>query len=405
MNDKPPSMTNEQALPVKQKLRWVRAIRALGWLAMIAGWVLVWRGHGAWGCVLVALFAVIRLMTARPSATPVKAVSPAPEVFAAAASAAHPFDPWQDDKDESPPSPVAAPMPEDADRHSDSASRWRRLVWLSYGNAFLHGHADLDDWYRHSLTWKAVCSFRDGTDRRLIASDGFEWLSGLRQRGALRLSLDVAGAAPALDGIERWDSQTLTCHFADRRERWRMGEESSEALRQAEAMPWEQRQQAFPMWGRGSYLPDVDAYLRIEVLQGTEPEVPIDWRQAHKAVEAALRQAGPLGYEHAMGTADAGLFYRDVHGEDPAWSRFPVLPDDPALFMPHRLLNDLLRRKSAWDNATHPKNEGSLYAMAGTDEALREIEAHGELLSALIGRVQRLAGSETRWKPRPRPPL
>ena len=45
-----------------------RAVIAIGWIALVLGWWLVWRGEGVWGCGFVALFALTRLATARPRA-------------------------------------------------------------------------------------------------------------------------------------------------------------------------------------------------------------------------------------------------------------------------------------------------------------------------------------------------
>jgi hypothetical protein len=373
-----------------------RAIRLIGWLALVAGWWLVWRGHGALGCALVALFAAIRLLAAR------KRPAPLPAVVAAAASA-HPFDPWQEGDADEAPAPVLADTAviEDADDRSTQPERWRRLAWVSYGNAFLQGHFDLEKWYRHHLTWEAVCTFRDGADRSLIAADGFEWLSDIRLRGARRISLDIDDSTPALDGVTHWDKQAITCHFASHRERWRMGEETSQAARQAEEMTWEARAKAYPIAQRGNYLPKLDAYWRTAILPGTEAESAIDWSRERAAVERALLQADVTAVGH-----EPGPFYVRAYDSDPEWSRFPVLPDDPALSIPHRLLKELVRRKGRWDNDTHPKNEGSLYAMSqGNAEAQQAMENQGTLLTALIGRIQRLAGSETRWKPRPPPPV
>jgi hypothetical protein len=380
--------------------RW---IRGLSWLLLAAGWWLVWRGQGALGCALVALFAVIRFLAARRSSVPVPA-APIPEAVATAspptdAAFANPFDPWQEGNFAETPETPLPPVIEDTDERSTRPERWRRLVWVSYGNAFLHGKFDLEQWFRHCLARQAVCTFRDGADRGLIAGDGFEWLSDLRQRGALRLSLDVDESTPEPDGVTHWDSQAVTCHFPDHRERWCMGEETSLAARQAEAMTWEQRAKAYPIAHRGNYLPDLDAYWRTAILPGAEPETPIDWSRERAAVERALLQAGIAAVSH-----EPGPFFVGRYDSDPAWSHFPVLPDDPALSIPHRLLKELLSRKGRWENDTNPKNEGSLYAMSqGNAEATQAIENQGALLSALIGRIQRLAGSETRWKPRPPP--
>jgi hypothetical protein len=385
--------------------RWIRAI---GWLALIAGWLLLWRGHHTPGYFALALFVLIRLMPWRKSAAPQQTAGPAadaapvvdhipqvlghvPEVLAHVPQAL--------DTPETALEPAIPPIAEHPDPDSYQPARWRQLVWVSYGNAFLQGNLQMEDWYRHSVTWEAVCHFRDGADRRLVARDGFEWLCALRQRGVLRLSLDIDETDPALAGIDEWDGQAITCHFADHRERWRMGEEIGETAQQAGALSWEQRQQAFPLWNRGGWLPLIDAYWRVAVLPDTVAEVPIDWSRELAAIQRELQGTTPVAYE-------PGPYYKHSRVDNPAWSRFPILPNDPALLIPHRLLAELVRRKEVWDNDTHPKNEGSVYALAQDNPATRRaIENYGELLLALIGRVQRLAGSETRWKPQPPPPI
>lgn len=372
-----------------------RAVIAIGWIALVLGWWLVWRGEGVWGCGFVALFALTRLATARPRARAELAAMTQAETPAA------PLSPKVDR-----PIAVFAPPADDGftgtlplDPDSDSAARWRRLVWVSYGNAFLQGAIGLEDWYRHSLTWPAVCQFRDGADRRLMAEDGFAWLSELRQRGALRISLDVDESVPPFGGIQRWDAQAVTCHFSSHRERWRMGEEVSEAERAAQRLDdWEVRRAAYPLWGYGGYLPAVDAYWRVADLPGVDALAPTDWAVVRAAMDRAL-QGARFGYEPDDRTLDAP-FFQHV-GSEEAWAHFPVLPNDPALQTPHRLLNELTRRKAAFDNGTHPKNDNGFGAQAwGDSQAEAAIEAHGRRLSAWMGHVQRLAGSETRWQPR-----
>lgn len=385
-----------------------RAVIAVGWAALVLGWWLVWRGEGVWGCGCIALFALIRLVTARQAVRERLASAPRAEAAEPAGSGRAPGPPERVVEAEVA-NPHTAALTDDhltgalpADPDSDSDARWRRLVWVSYGNAFLQAAIKLEDWYRHSLLWPALCSFRDGADRRLVAEDGFAWLSELRQRGALRLSLDQDDELPDLPGIGQCDPQVITCHFADRCERWRMGEEESLVEQAAQQIEWEARSEVYPLWGHGGYVPALDAYWRLEDQPVAPPAQPTDWAAVEHAVARALRRA-QFGGRPDLALEPDQLFFRG-DADAPPWARFPVLPNDPALRIPHRLLEELMQRHAAFRNENQPKNEYGFWAQTrGDPQAMAALDAYGQCLLALIGWVQRLSGSETRWRPRPLP--
>ncbi|MFT4267004.1 MAG: hypothetical protein QM586_07265 [Xenophilus sp.] len=373
--------------------RWIA--QALGWAALAAGWMLIWRGQGGLGAALVAVFAVIRLALAGRRWA---------ESRAAAGQA-----PSQPPARLAPPvadHPRAAPAPAghaDArhDRRADTPPRWRQLAWVCYGNAFLKGHAALDDWYRHGLLSQSVALFRDAGSRELLAGDGFEWLCWLRQRGALQLSLDGTALELGAEGIGDWEAQAIVCHFPDRREWWCLGVETSLAGQEGGAMSWEQASQAYPLRMAGDWRPDLDAWWRVASEPGQAAPGPVDWIRERRTVEQALREAG-FGYvPDEEAAAPYEPFFWGLAHDEPEWARFPVLPDDDALPVAHHLLRRLMHRQAWWSNEMQPKNEHGLFAMAlGDARALEELDAYGALLSRLIGRVQVLAGAETRWRPR-----
>lgn len=263
---------------------------------------------------------------------------------------------------------------------NNSAARWRRLVWISYGNAYLRGRTSFDEWNRHRLLWDAVTLFRDAATRQLMAEDGFEWLWLLKTQGAQYLSLATQPSAPLIDGLLEVDTQLVHCHYADRIETWAAGREASQALRQ-----FHQSHDGEAFFGK--HIPDIDAYFLIEVERHPAKRAPLelpDWKKLQTEFAKAFGGAGTQ--TRRQPGIKTPWFYAEYVAE-PVWANLPTLPADDSLLGAHRLLEQALSLCQQFDNDTHPKNEGNLYAYASA-EAAEQLDQYARSLDEWLDRLQ-----------------
>lgn len=264
---------------------------------------------------------------------------------------------------------------------NNSAARWRRLVWITYGNAYLRGRAGFDEWKQHRLLWDSVALFRDAATRQLIAEDGFEWLWLLKTQGAQYLSLATPQNTPVLDGMLDVDSQLVHCHYADRIETWAAGREASTALRQ-----FHQSHDSEAFFGK--HIPDIDAYFLVATERHPAKRAPVelpDWKKLQAEFAKTFGGAGTQA-RRLQPNNKSPWFYAEYFAET-AWANLPTLPADNSLLGAHRLLEHLLVLRHQFDNDTHPKNEGNLYAFASA-EAAEQLDQYAQSLDHWLDRLQ-----------------
>jgi hypothetical protein len=262
---------------------------------------------------------------------------------------------------------------------TNSAARWRRLVWISYGNAYLTGRATFDEWNSHRLLWDAVTLFRDAATRQLVAEDGFEWLWLLKTQGAQYLSLATQQSAPVIDGMLEVDAQLVHCHYADRIETWAAAREASTALR-----TFHQCHDSEAFFGK--HIPDIDAYFLIASEPHAAKRAPVelpDWKKLQAEFDQTF---GATQARRLPPRNKTPWFYAEYFAE-PDWANLPTLPADDRLLGAHRLLQQLLSLRQQFDNDTHPKNEGNLYAYASA-EAAEQLDHYAQALDHWLDRLQ-----------------
>lgn len=274
--------------------------------------------------------------------------------------------------------------------------RWRRLAWVTYGNAYLQRRAPFGLWQGHGLFREACTVFRRLDSRELIAEDGFEWLWLQRANGARRLSLLASHQIAEHGAIHSWDSQVVCCHFADRIDIWALGHETSTASRQAMADPTSDCQ-------FGRHGPDTDAYFLIESRESIDSApvaTPVNWKKVRSQFHAELAAFPNIGFGSALKRrldVENPWFKASRGGGYPEWANLPTLPADGTRHIPHSLLNAVCGLRGWMDNATHPKNEGNIYFMS-SDEELVSIRAFDAWIDRKTEELQCLCASDPGWE-------
>ncbi|WP_146193489.1 hypothetical protein [Corticimicrobacter populi] len=390
-------------------------MKLLSWLSLALGWFLI-LGTSSWGLagvLLVALFALIQYrLHSQPDAAPTAMQQPEEDASTAEPDTAVPVarppeadnilgellntpSPSGIDPEQVPYPPSSLPalqglqagtLSDDPSLRPDTPARWRRVLWASYGNAYLQDALSLDDWYRHGTLWEATCPFLSASDRSLVAHDGFEWLSMQKRNGALRLSLeDYTAVLP--DFLQAQDRQALVCHFADRCEVWLLASDQSLYQRT--------HQDGGPRFG--IHLPAMDSYWQVARLPAQGPTPAIHWVAEQTRIGDILTHYGHPWCPSRL-TDHNAPYYRWGYWHDTDWAVFSIVPEDPAIMIPHGLFRDLTHMMSQFENDTNLKNEGNLL-MQTTEKGVERLQAHGRMLAQLLDYTQRLAAAETRWRP------
>ena len=277
---------------------------------------------------------------------------------------------------------------------TDTAQDWRRLTWLSYGNAYLSGHGPFNRWSWNAHLQGAVIQFRAMDTGELLATDGFEWLWRLKHQGVQRLSLQpLPNPLPDHQRIAHWSSQLVLAHSDGGVQAWAWG-------REANAMNLPNRRDGEDDAYVGASGPDIDTVWllpdRFAHFANLAPAT--DWASLDRQCKAEFGGCNPgLESPWAAPETTAGWFFaRGLWRRDDRDAPLPTVPATQGLQHCHRLLHALTALSSGFSNATHPRNEGNLYLT--TDEAgAARIDAFAVWLAQWLTRVQCLAASDTRW--------
>jgi hypothetical protein len=277
---------------------------------------------------------------------------------------------------------------------SDSALRQAALA--SYGTLYLRGLIEFEQWYRHGIFWEARFQFRDAAGR-LVADDFTTWIGALRERGALRLSMQARPAQLPDHLRVEWSNWVLIAHYPNRHQVWALGEELVEMLGGDITRPVEHTY--FPKFpDAGYYAGAVDSYWLVSEGEGV-PDVPVtEWRSYSKALLTELTKATYRRVTHAKLPP-----YQPYHTETRAESeraQLPVIPASPDVPWPHQMLALLASERGQFDNDTATKNENSLY-VAASQEVAAELNAWSARIDEWRDDVLVRAANELDWQTSP----
>jgi hypothetical protein len=227
----------------------------------------------------------------------------------------------------------------------------RQVALVSYGSLFLRGENTLKDWYPHCVFHNARSVFRASFDNALLADDFTLWLSMLKGRGALRLSLHGAEEFElAVPRKARRDAYAVVAHYADGYQIWTVGREQA-------AWPdnpdFVNDPDYWAYFNATAHVAAIDTYWCGEKFPGRLDVPATDW----KALAATIGADLDIKLASGLGPAAPFVLFQFDHA---ARTVLPLLPASQA-WPAHRLAAALDREQGKFVNDTHPKNEGNLF--------------------------------------------